>query len=169
MSDQANRIGQEQGAQKTDPTALTTDALQREIAQVRELLETKIGANDRVIAITYAAVERQLAFLESQRQEQKADTKQAVDAALAAAKEAVTITANNTKEQIAALSTSFATTMSALSDKLDDVKSSVGDLGGMKKGAIEGRAQMSDALKLGISLIGAVILLVGFFIAQNGP
>lgn len=149
MSDQASRIGQEQGPTKTDPTALTTDALHREVAQARELLETEIramgdvaqaniDANLRVNVVMLEAIQRQLTFLETQRIEQKKDTKDAVDAALAAAKEAVNITATNTKEQIASLSTSFTTTMNAFGEKLDDVKNSVtrseGTRGGLKEG-----------------------------------
>lgn len=167
MSDQAQRIGEESGANKTDPTALTTDALHREIAQVRELLETKIHADNRVALVMLESIQRQLTFLESQRQEQKADTKQAVVDALAAAKEAVGITAANTKEQITSLSASFTTTMNAFGDKFDDLKNTVTANASATQGRTEGKAQMSDSLKLGIAIIGSVVLLIGFFITMN--
>jgi bisphosphoglycerate-dependent phosphoglycerate mutase len=41
MSEQAQRVGEEEGKFKSDPTALTTDALHREIAQLRELMDER--------------------------------------------------------------------------------------------------------------------------------
>lgn len=65
-----------------DPTLLTTQALYREVATLRELIEEKILATDQLVSEKFASVDRQLDLVERQRVEQKSDTKAAVDAAL---------------------------------------------------------------------------------------
>jgi hypothetical protein len=94
-----------------DPTVLTTEALQREILALRQLLELRVVAlrdlleqrTDAVSRLTSSELEvqavrceqqfqkvgQQLQSAEQQRVEQKQDTKAAVDAALTAQKEAV--------------------------------------------------------------------------------
>lgn len=83
-----------------DPTTLTTEALQREIlalrelltqriATLKELLEEKIMGAKAVREQELTAVRAMFKLIENQRVEQKKDTKDAVDAALSAAKEAV--------------------------------------------------------------------------------
>lgn len=90
-----------------DPTLLTTEALQREVASLERLLEQRVGAvlvllEQRIKGIVetraqefktvdekFAAVQQGLNLVEQQRVEQKKDTKDAVDAALTAQKEAV--------------------------------------------------------------------------------
>ena len=94
-----------------DPTVLTTEALNREIALVREytersltsmqtsfeagrdamhdLLDAKIDASIALEDEKFRKVMREFDLLEKQRIEQKDDTQKAVDAALTAQKEAV--------------------------------------------------------------------------------
>src|SRR5687768_9854890 len=85
---------------RPDPTVLTTEALHREVGALRELMEARIGALNLLVESRvqseigrheekFAKVSQQLALVEQQRVEQKADTKAAVDAALTAQKEAV--------------------------------------------------------------------------------
>ena len=117
-----------------DPTALTTQALFREVAQLRELFNTKIDtitqtveaslANssnarngvreilDQKIDAVTVLYEAKLDLIERQRVEQKSDTAAAVQAALSAAKEAV-------KEQTNASERSIAKSEAATSKQLE--------------------------------------------------
>lgn len=83
-----------------DPTELTTDALNREITAVRELVfgeirhrgqltDTQFNAIERTIDARFASIAKQFESVELRTAEQKADTRSALDAALAAAKDAV--------------------------------------------------------------------------------
>jgi hypothetical protein len=73
----------------TDPTELTTEALQREIQQVKELVKAQLEAIQEVSVVRFVGIERDFAAIEAWRKEQKLDTKTAVDAALQAAEKAV--------------------------------------------------------------------------------
>lgn len=173
MSDQASRIGQEQVGPKTDPTALTTDALQREIAQLRELMETKLAA------LTSVADERDL------RYQQRWEAQQiGIREALSSAEKAVTKAenamekrfdgVNEFRETLSDQAAAFLTRVEynaahqALIDKIDDAKVLIAQLTAAQTGEARGRQGISDSLKLGISILGAAILLIGFFIAQQG-
>jgi hypothetical protein len=112
-----------------DPTVLTTEQLLREITTLKELMNVTLGGYEAVCLEKFASVKDQLGHFERQRIEQKKDTKDAVDAALAAAKEAVkeqTIASQlsigksegSTKEQLGQLSTTFTTAQRASSDAL---------------------------------------------------
>jgi hypothetical protein len=94
-----------------DPTALTTEALRREVAALKELLDQRLSALKELLIqridgveaedaasvkaaqdfciSQFARIGSQLDQVERLRVEQKADTKAAVDAALTAQKEAV--------------------------------------------------------------------------------
>jgi hypothetical protein len=82
-----------------DPTLLTTQALLREVASLKELMEVRISANaalyDQKIAEEgaisrekFAAVAAQFSERDTRTDQRAGDTKLAVDAAFAAAKEA---------------------------------------------------------------------------------
>jgi hypothetical protein len=97
-----------------DPTLLTTQALIREIASLRELMETQVAALEDVEDQKFFKVEQQFELVERQRVEQKKDTKDAVDAALTAQKEAV-------REQTAASERAIAKSEAATSKQLDQL------------------------------------------------
>jgi hypothetical protein len=116
-----------------DPTVLTTEALLREIAALRTLIDQRISSTEQLfetkillgreggmalkellsnqINEKFASVDTQFQLVERQRVEQKQDTKAAVDAALAAAKEAV-------KEQTTASDRSITKSETATSEQL---------------------------------------------------
>lgn len=86
--------------------------------------------------------------MERQRVEQKKDTKDAVDAALAAAKEAVkeqttaseraiAKSENSTAEQLKQLNTTFATAIGGVTANHDDLKERVGRIEAIKQGGQE--------------------------------
>jgi hypothetical protein len=120
-----------------DPTLLTTEALHREIASLRELLEAGTGAEATLTGERFTRVYQRFDLVEAQRVEQKADTKSAVDAALVSQKEAVreqTIASDKaiakseagTAKQIEQLHDSFTTAVDALRAAHEDLKDRVG-------------------------------------------
>lgn len=142
---------------KPDPTILTTEALHREILNLKESLRHEIHCQKEIFESRLAAaikfeeerfqhITKQFEMVETSRVEQKADTKSAVDAALTAQKEAVreqttasersiTKSETTTKEQIAQLATLFQTTKQASDEKISDLKNSVTTIEGRTFGA----------------------------------
>jgi len=84
-----------------DPSTLTTDALQREIGQARETARIALIASEVVQVARFESLDRQLASAEKLRLEQKKDSKEALDAALAAQKEAVGLQTEASEKSIA--------------------------------------------------------------------
>src|SRR5688572_24104498 len=72
-----------------DPTTLTTEALQREIKGLGDLLRSELRGERDAIRVMIENIHARFDIIEAQRVEQKADTQKAVDAALQAQKEAV--------------------------------------------------------------------------------
>jgi hypothetical protein len=97
-----------------DPTTLTTEALHREVAAVKEILERQIECVRSEAKLTtdgitklkeekFSKVYAQFELVERARLEQKADTKDRVDAALSAQKEAAAKSEQSFTKQIDSL------------------------------------------------------------------
>ena len=109
-----------------DPTLLTTEALQREIRALRELLETRIDGGDKLVALLqdsisrrkaeigaevlhlqklheekFASVQNQFAERDKRAEQTSTDSKAAVGTAFLAAKEAVNAALQAAKEAVA--------------------------------------------------------------------
>lgn len=95
---------------RPDPTVLTTEALNREIAHVRELYDV------------------QLLLIERQRVESKADAEKALAAAMVAQEKAQSLLAEN-----------FAAAIGALTKGLNDLMLTVGAMQAGKAGSREGQ------------------------------
>jgi len=163
-----------------DPTELTTEALHREIGALKELMVAELAGVEKITGERFASVNKQLQLVETQRVEQKKDTKDAVDAALTAQKEAVReqTTASeraiakseaSTKEQLNQLTATFTTAIGGVTDTLNDLKDRVGRVEAVKVGAqeqrVEQRAQITTAQALAyivVAIIAALGLYVGF-------
>jgi hypothetical protein len=131
-----------------DPTVLTTEQLFREIGRLEKLLDSRIISVREFIDERFNSVTTQFELIERQRVEQKKDTKDAVDAALAAAKEAVkeqttasdrsiTKSETATSEQLKQLTQTFTTALSGTADALMDVKDRVSKIETLKQGGKE--------------------------------
>ena len=164
-----------------DPTVLTTEALQREVEAVKDLINitgdrfhTEIvqarDAHEESVRQRFIAVEREFELTERYRVEQKKDTKDAVDAALAAAKEAVreqTLASEKsilksetaTSEQLRQLTVTFTTAIAGVNDKFDDLKDRVNRIEGLKQGGKEAYA----AIYAFAGFIVALIIIGGTF------
>ena len=128
---------------KTDPTALTTDALMREVEILNKDLDRRFGFYDRLLE----AADRQ-------RLEQKGDTAKAVDAALAAAKEAVKEQNLATKEAIGKSETLFYSTLDQLKTDVGDLKKFRDNAGGRQTALIVGMAVIYGGFALGLRFLG---------------
>jgi DNA anti-recombination protein RmuC len=158
-----------------DPTLLTTEQLLREVAALRELVESDIEGLEAIVAEKFRSVDQQLELVERQRVEQKADTKAAVDAALTAQKEAVKeqTTASDRAiakseasmtKQLEQLSATFAASIKSVVDSLDDMKQRVGSIEAMKQG---GKDTVAGVYAFASVAIGVVGLIVAAFVATH--
>lgn len=161
-----------------DPTILTTEALLREIGQLKELIQTENRGAKNVLEARFNSVDKQFEMAERQRVEQKLDTKAAVDAALIAQKEAVKeqTTASekaiskseaSTTKQLEQQATGFSASISGVSNQLNDVKDRVSEVKqqitlatGTKQGSID-KANSANQIIIAILAlitIGSVIM-----------
>ena len=133
---------------KPDPTARTLATLHREIENLQEQGEAALHSFQALTAEKFASVQREFDLLERGRVEQKADTKQAVDAALIAQKEAVkeqTLASEKsiakseaaTAKQIEQQSNSFNQGQAATNAQLADLKDRVIKIESVKQGVVE--------------------------------
>lgn len=164
-----------------DPTTLTTEQLLREVAGVREVIETKFDFLDKLLMEKFHSVEEKFDLVEKQRVEQKTDTKSAVDAALIAQKESVreqTIASERaiaksetaTTKQLEQLQENFATAVDGLRREIGDLKdrvagvdTKVSGLQMQKLGAKEDRTGLYATVGfifVLLSIAGAVIAFV---------
>ncbi len=134
-------------------------------------MEARLDAEKQIYSERFVSVERQLALVESQRVEQKADTKNAVDAALTAQKEAVreqTLASEkaiaksdaSTTKQLDQLAITFNTAINAVSESLSDVKGKVTVLESIKLGVQEKREGISAAVALASTAIFITIAVI---------
>ena len=141
-----------------DPTILTTEATSRLEAMLRNLIRTEVGHLDDLFRERLSGVvsqfSTQFTMLDARTAEQKQDTTNALNAALAAQKEAVaaqtassekSITKSETAtiERIKAVETLLSASTRASDDKIDDLKSRIVAIEAVKLGAVEGAAARS--------------------------
>ena len=165
-----------------DPTVLTTDAVERAVEAVVNLLRAELKGVEDVTQEKFASIKDQLRLIEQQRVEQKKDTKDAVDAALAAAKEAVkeqttaserSVLKSETsfKEQLGQLTTTFNTAIDGLRREVGDLKERVSGGEERKLGGQEAKASISGGvmLALGVLTLLVMVLSVAVVVAASGP
>lgn len=159
-----------------DPTVLTTEALQREIKALKELLEMRVIGVTALSNEKFRSVDQQLDLVERQRVEQKSDTKAAVDAALTAQKEAVkeqttaSATAiakseSGTTEQLKQLSSSFSTALESQRREFADLKDRVGAIENNRIGGQESKAGLYAAVGFIAVLVSIGMAVVGVLVA----
>ena len=95
-----------------DPTARTLDTVNREVKSLEQKIAVAMDYRGQLFDEKFSSVKREFDLVERNRIEQKADTKQAVDAALIAQKEAV-------REQTLASEKSIAKSETATAKQID--------------------------------------------------
>jgi chromosome segregation ATPase len=169
-----------------DPTVLTTQALYREVAALKELIEQRIEAVQHTIDEAIEArnvldkevqlrTDLQFRLVEQQRIEQKGDTKNAVDAALTAQKEAIGKTETSTNKALEELGTRLDTAIENLRRANDEVKERivevdrrVVDVVSQKVGATTDRTGLYAAIGIITTLIFLGIAIAAVFAARGG-
>jgi len=154
-----------------DPTILTTEQLDRAIASLKEIIETRIGGMEEIFDEKFISVNERFALVERQRVEQKEDTKAAVDAAFSAAKEAVREQTNAseraiaksetaTKEQLNQLTNTFSTAIEGVNNSIGDLKDRTGKIESIRQGASERKEEGRATISSTTAVVGAVVAVV---------
>jgi len=152
---------------RPDPTVLTTEALRRDIGALERLLKQEIRGHVDLCKTKFNDIEEQFNRLEQLRREQKQDTKEAVDAALSSQREAVAKTEVSTTEQIHSLSQKSESERESLRREIGDVKERITIIEGQKVGAREDRSGLYATIGIGVTVLLAVIAIVGFIAARG--
>jgi len=174
-----------------DPTNLTTEASLRLEAMLRNLIHGEIMHLDDLFRERLSGVigqfSTQFAMLDARTAEQKQDTTNALNAALAAQKEAVaaqtassekSITKSETAtiERIKAVETLLSASTRASDDKIDDLKSRIVAIEAVKLGTVEGAASVHSnsndtraIIAIGVSVVLALIALASVLVAVLKP
>lgn len=163
MSDQPQRIGSSEG--KDDPTALTLDLLQREIAQLLQLIDAEMTTLRQSIAdqkelrvAQIANLQQQINLSEKLRLELKTDNEKNIEKALTGVEKA------NDK-----LETTFTRSLAQLSDRLNDNKDRLTALEQQKIGAKDDRTGLYAALGAFLLLLTIGGILAGVLANAGGP
>jgi len=160
-----------------DPTILTMAASERLEIMLRNLIKAEISHLDVLFQERIQGVSKQIAtqltMLDARTAEQKQDTTNALNAALAAQKEAVaaqtassekSITKSETAtiERIKAVETLLSASTRASDDKIDDLKSRIVAIEASKLGTKEGveNAHQGGDTTRAIIAIGVSVILV---------
>lgn len=174
-----------------DPTNLTTEASLRLEAMLRNLIHGEIMHLDDLFRERLAGIvsqfSTQFSMLDARTAEQKQDTTNALNAALAAQKEAVaaqtassekSITKSETAtiERIKAVETLLSASTRASDDKIDDLKSRIVAIEAVKLGTVEGAAAVHSSsndtraiIAIGVSVVLALIALASVLVAVLKP
>lgn len=152
--------GDPQPESKPDPTLLTIDALRREIAMLENLMVTRLEAAEDLTQERFHRLDGLIAHFEEQRREQKADTKAAVDAALASQKEATSKMETTTTSQIDSLRSNFETSFRSIESSIADLKDRMTITESIKQGAVEQRSETRQVSSVTIGFIGLAITVI---------
>jgi hypothetical protein len=167
-----------------DPTVLTTQNLQREILAVRELVELRIEAVSGLTESKYLVcmerfdrLEGQLRMwfqqMEAQRLEQKADTRQTVNAALdaqkelvrqetAASEQAISKSESNLTKQLEQLGITQQTEITSLRRNIDENKERIVSVDAKANAFAEQKAGAKESqagLYAAIAAVGVIVTI----------
>jgi hypothetical protein len=147
------------GKPDPDPTLLTTQALLREIASIKELFDARLKSIDEKVAHLKELEQKDINMIEIQFRERDTRTeqtakgnKEAIDAAFAAAKEGVG------KQEVL-----FTKQIDAMNDKIEDVKTRFIANEGHSIGRTEGTSNIG-AMAVGAAFIISTLVSVAALI-----
>lgn len=159
-----------------DPSELTRIASDRLEATIRDLVKSEIAHLDALFTQKLITVQQQFALLDARTAEQKQDTTNALNAALAAQKEAVaaqtasseksiTKSETATTERIKGVETLLATGGKATDDKIADIKDRVVAIESVKLGGVEAVAAVRSNVTTVQALIAGAVAIILVIIA----
>lgn len=159
-----------------DPTVLTTEASQRLEGMLRNLIKTELEHAAELNDAKRGIIHQALHDLEIRTAEQKKDTKDALDAALAAQKEQVNTqnisfekniakSDTATAERIKAVETQQATSSKALDDKISDLKDRVIAMEAGRTGVHQSGIDMRAILTSAVGVVAVLIALISLVYA----
>jgi hypothetical protein len=159
---------------KTDPTELTTDALRREIAALEKLIDTRIDYAEKLAKEKFEAIEERLEKANELRLEQKADTKDAVSAALEAQEKAISKSEVHTADQIKQLSGTVDTKVEGLEKSQAALDRRVTIVESVRVGATEERVEHRSvtagqlaAIGVGVSLLVILVNMIVYLMGSG--
>jgi hypothetical protein len=128
-----------------DPTLRTSENLIREIAALKELIDSKIEALDLKMGghvgldeERFRKIEERFNLIERQRLEQKSDTGTSISTALEAQKSQT----------------------NAIGGRVDDLKERVAKIESAKQGAVESRDEGRAGMSAVLAVVGAVVAVI---------
>jgi hypothetical protein len=142
-----------------DPTALTTEALHREIASLKELVESKLAAEHNLKEEKFRKVDQRFELIETQRIEQKRDAEDKVKSALQAVKESNEKSEGSFTKQIDGLKSILETKTTALDSKIDDNKARVVSIESRSKSMGDGWGFLVGAIGVIAAIASLVVML----------
>jgi hypothetical protein len=142
-----------------DPTALTTEALHREIASLKELVESKLAAEHNLKEEKFRKVDQRFELIETQRIEQKRDAEDKVKSALQAVKESNEKSEGSFTKQIDGLKSILETKTTALDSKIDDNKARVVSIESRSKSMGDGWGFLVGAIGVIAAIASVVVML----------
>jgi hypothetical protein len=159
-----------------DPTVLTTAASVRLEEMIRNLISTEITHQTVLFDQKLAEIRTQLRMLEGRTAEQKKDTKDALDAALAAQKEQAASQTTSlernigkselaTSERIKTIEALLSTFTRVSDDKIGDLKTRIVAIEAIKLGNVEQATGIRGNMASIMSIVMAVIAVASIIIA----
>lgn len=173
-----------------DPTVLTTEALLREINNLRLLLSSRMDAMDQATALRldatthlqsdgrrrvehlhelitekFAGVQTQFTERDVRTESEKRAAKEALDAALLAAKELVGVTNENTTKQVGEVKSLITTQNSATEQRITELKERIDRGQSGFEGAATQRTETRGGNQLVIAGAAAFIGFLGLIVA----
>jgi uncharacterized membrane protein len=172
-----------------DPTALTTEASIRLEIMLRNLIQSEILHQNDLFSERFMRIDTRFNMLDARTAEQKQDTTNALNAALAAQKEAVaaqtasseksiTKSETATTERIKGVETLLSTSTKATDDKITDLKDRIIAIEARKQGATEEtenlqgssaniRGNMASIISVVTTLIAIISIIIAIFMATK--
>ncbi len=136
-----------------DPTVLTTAALLREIAALKELLELHINSLTDIVNQKFDNIDTRFQDLDKLRSQTATNNKEALDAALTAQRDSATKTEAAFTKQIDQLQVIVNTISRASDEKVDDLKTRLDLNEGKSKGLGEGWGILIGAIGIATAVL----------------
>lgn len=159
-----------------DPTLLTTQALMREIAGLKELVFSRLDSSDQLTQERFRGVERQFSERDTRTTQSEVASKEAIAAALQAAKEAVGEQAKNftlsidksetaTVKQIDAVKQNSETAIAGATSQINDLKERTTRIESLGIGVATQKTESSNSTSLMFAGFGVLVGVSGLVVA----